>query len=226
MHVTVRVPLEGLSGGSIETGLSLCNRRLVALHQEMLILPHRSIPLVRAVCRTIYQWWTANEPDEITLIRSKLNTEMTAFAEWLACLKSLYWASRLLFVDKTRFSWKDLEQFFNSGPVLLKEMHVDKIVLIEPLQGDYLSVPIRFVTSFEDVHHVLQVACQGTVGARYIASRQYQLDDSETNELVEPSRFAEGRLRDGNAFEVAVKLTLRESGRTKCLSTLCLSSSR
>ncbi|KAH6884327.1 hypothetical protein BKA70DRAFT_1468635 [Coprinopsis sp. MPI-PUGE-AT-0042] len=174
---------------AIEAGLSVCNRRLVTLHEEMLILPHRSVPLVRAVCRTIYRWWTANEPEEITLIRSKLRAETTAFAEGLACLKSLYWASHLLFRTKTSFSWKDLERFFESGPVLLKGMHIDKIIIIEPLQGDHLGVPIRFVTSFEDVHQVIQVACQGTVGARYIEGRQYQLDDSDTNELVDPSRF-------------------------------------
>ncbi|KAH6903534.1 hypothetical protein BKA70DRAFT_1301278 [Coprinopsis sp. MPI-PUGE-AT-0042] len=203
-------PIGQLIQTAIDSGLSVCNRRLVALHQELVILPHRSVPLVRSVCRTIYQWWTANEPEEITHIRSKLKAETMVFAEWLACLKSLYWASHVLFTAKNTFSWKDIEQFFTSGPILLKEMHVDKIIIIEPLQGDYLSVPIRFIASFEDVHQVVQVACQGTVGARFIEARRYQLDDSETNELVDPSRFAEGCLQDGKAFEVAMKLVRRE----------------
>ncbi|KAH6884329.1 hypothetical protein BKA70DRAFT_1574929 [Coprinopsis sp. MPI-PUGE-AT-0042] len=74
-------PIGRLIQRAIDSGLSACNCRLVALHKEMLILPHRSVPLVRWVCRTIYQWWTMNEPEEITLIRSKLNAETKAFAE-------------------------------------------------------------------------------------------------------------------------------------------------
>ncbi|KAH6880865.1 hypothetical protein BKA70DRAFT_1206657 [Coprinopsis sp. MPI-PUGE-AT-0042] len=212
-----QTPIRRLIRSAIDSGLSTCNRRLVALHQEMLILPHRSVPLVRSVCRTICQWWTANEPEEITLIRPKLNAEMTAFAEWLACL------NHLLFEATTRFSWKDLEQFFNSSPVLLKELHVDKIIIIEPLQGDHLGVPVRFVTSFEDVHHVLQAACQGTIGARYIEGRQYQLDGAETNEVVNPIRFLRDCLKDGKAFEVAIKLVQREPvGLNICPRCACL----
>ncbi|KAH6867202.1 hypothetical protein BKA70DRAFT_1497385 [Coprinopsis sp. MPI-PUGE-AT-0042] len=176
---------------AIGSGLSLCNTRLVELHQEMLDLLHPY--------QAIYHC-TGNELKDITLIRSRLNNEKTAFAEWLACLKS--------------FAWKDLQHFFDSGPVLLKEMHVGKIIIIEPLQGDPLSVPIRFVTSFEDIHHVVQFACQGTVGERYIEGRQYQLDDSETNESVDPSRFVKNCLKDGNTFEVAMKLA-RNTRRCK-----------
>ncbi|KAH6884338.1 hypothetical protein BKA70DRAFT_1205478 [Coprinopsis sp. MPI-PUGE-AT-0042] len=198
--------IERLIQSAIDSGISRCNRKLVALHKKMLILPHRRIPLVGSVCQTIYQSWTANEPEEITLIRSKLNAEVRAFGEWLACLKSLYWASQRLFSAKTRVSWKDLELFFKSGPVLLKEMHVDKIVIMEPLQGSHLSVPIRFVSSFEDVHHIIQFAFQGIDGTRYLEGQQYQLEDSNTNRLIDPSRFAKDCLKDGKAFEVAIKL--------------------
>ncbi|KAH6880852.1 hypothetical protein BKA70DRAFT_186759 [Coprinopsis sp. MPI-PUGE-AT-0042] len=84
----VQTPIGRLIRNAIDGRLSICNRRLVTLHQEMLGLPHRSVPLVRSVCRTLYQWWTANEPEEITAIRSRLNAETTAFGEWLLCLKS------------------------------------------------------------------------------------------------------------------------------------------
>ncbi|KAH6903515.1 hypothetical protein BKA70DRAFT_599187 [Coprinopsis sp. MPI-PUGE-AT-0042] len=90
---------------AIGSGLSLCNTRLVELHREMLDLPHRSFPLnlIRSAYQAIYQCM-GNELKDITLIRSRLNDEKTAFAEWLACLKSLYWASHALFEAKTRFS--------------------------------------------------------------------------------------------------------------------------
>ncbi|KAH6907539.1 hypothetical protein BKA70DRAFT_358447 [Coprinopsis sp. MPI-PUGE-AT-0042] len=208
---TTQTPIGRLIRGSIDSRLALCNSRLVALHREMLDLPHRSVPLVRSVCRALYLWWTANEPEGITSIRSKLNAEATAFGEWLLDLKSFYWASPLLLVAKAEFCWEDLDELFISGPTLLKEIHVDKIIIIEPLQGDQLSVPIRFVTSFEDIHHVVQFACHGTAGAKYIDGRRYQLDDAATNIAVNPGRFAEDCLKDGKIFEVAMKLIRRDS---------------
>ncbi|KAH6911870.1 hypothetical protein BKA70DRAFT_865182 [Coprinopsis sp. MPI-PUGE-AT-0042] len=208
---TSQTPIGRLIRGNIDNRLALCNSRLVALHREMLGLPYRSVPLVRSVCRALYQWWTANEPEEITLIRSQLNAETIAFGEWLSDLKSFYWASRLVLVAKGKFSWRDLDGLLNSGPDLLKEIHVDKIIIIEPLQGDQLSVPIRFVASFEDIHHIVQFACHGTVGARYIEGRQYQLDDAATNATVNPERFAEECLEDGKTFEVAMKLVQQDT---------------
>ncbi|KAH6915398.1 hypothetical protein BKA70DRAFT_1557682 [Coprinopsis sp. MPI-PUGE-AT-0042] len=206
---TTQTPIGRFIRSSIDSRLVLCNSRLVALHLEMLSLPHHSIPLVRSVCRALYQWWTANEPEEITSIRSQLNAETIAFREWLSCLKSFYRASRLLLVTKAKLSWKDLDELFNSGPTLFKEIHVDKVIIVEPLQGDQLNIPIRFITSFEDIHHVVQLACDGTAGAKYIADRQYQLDDAATNASVNQERFTEDYLEDGKTFEVAMKLVRR-----------------
>ncbi|KAH6911865.1 hypothetical protein BKA70DRAFT_865052 [Coprinopsis sp. MPI-PUGE-AT-0042] len=208
---TSHTPIGRLVRGSIDCRLALCNSRLVALHREMLGLPYRSVPLVRSVCRALYQWWTANEPEEILSIRSQLNAETIAFGEWLSDLKSFYWASRLILVAKANFRWKDLDDLFNSGSTLLKEIHVEKIIVIEPLQGDQLSVPIRFVTSFEDIHHVVQLACHGTVGEKYIEGRQYQLDDAATNAAVNTERFVAECLEDGKTFEVAMKLVQRDN---------------
>ncbi|KAH6907548.1 hypothetical protein BKA70DRAFT_358555 [Coprinopsis sp. MPI-PUGE-AT-0042] len=208
---TSQTPIGRLVRGSIDSRLALCNGRLVALHREMLGLPHRSVPLVRSVSRALYQWWTANEPEEITSIRLQLNAEAIAFGEWLSDLKSFYWASRLILAAKAKFCWKDLDELLNSGSTLLKEIHVDKIIIIEPLQGDQLNVPIRFVKSFEDIHRVVQFACHGTLGAKYIDSRRYQLDDAETNTAVNPERFAEGCLEEGKTFEVAMKLSQMEN---------------
>ncbi|KAH6884312.1 hypothetical protein BKA70DRAFT_139788 [Coprinopsis sp. MPI-PUGE-AT-0042] len=202
---TMQTPIGILIRSAIDGRLSVCNRRLVALHQEILSLPHHSIPLVRHVCRTLYQWWTSNEPEEIASIRSQMNAETLAFREWLSCLKSFYWASRLLLVARSEFRWKDLDALLSSGHTLLEDIHVEKIIIIEPLQGDQLVVPIRFVTSFEDIHHVVQLACQGTLGAKYIEDRQYELDDAATNVPVNPKRFVEDCLEDGKAFEVAMR---------------------
>ncbi|KAH6907543.1 hypothetical protein BKA70DRAFT_1427918 [Coprinopsis sp. MPI-PUGE-AT-0042] len=199
---TTQTPIGRLIRGSIDSWLALCNSRLVALHREMLDLPHRSVPLVRSVCRALYQWWTANELEEITSIRSKLNAETITLGEWLLGLKSFYWASSLLLVAKPKFYWKDLDKLFNSGCTLLREIHVEKIIVIKPLQGDELNVPIQFVTSFEDIHHVIQFACNGTVRAKFIDDQQYQLDDSATNTAVNPERFTGGCLEDGKTFEV------------------------
>jgi hypothetical protein len=64
---------------------------------------------------------------------------------------------------------------------------------------------------------VVHLACQGTIGERYIEGHQYQLDDSETNEPVEPSRFAQNCLEDGKAFEVTMKLIRKESVEEECV---------
>jgi hypothetical protein len=138
---------------------------------------------------------------------------------------SFFWASRLLLLAKSKFCWKDLDDLLDAGSSLLREIHVDKIFIVEPLQGDRLSVPIRFVTSFEvcptgchstthdfltqrlqDIHHVVQLACHGTVGAEYIEGRRYQLDDAATNVPVNPERFNGACLKDGSTFEVSMKV--------------------
>lgn len=82
-----RMPIGRFIRGAIDGRLSVCNQRLVDLHQEMFSLPHRSVPLMRSVCRALHQWWTANEPEEITSIRSHLNAEITAFGQWLLGLR-------------------------------------------------------------------------------------------------------------------------------------------
>jgi hypothetical protein len=65
----------------------------------------------------------------------------------------------------------------------------------------------------QDIHHVVQLSCHGTLGERYITSRQYQLDDSLTSVAVNPIRFAEDHLKDGKVFEVAIQLgVVQEAG--------------
>jgi hypothetical protein len=53
---------------------------------------------------------------------------------------------------------------------------------------------------------MLQDTCAGTVAANYITDGWYQLDDSETNEAVDSSRFLEEHLTDGNILEVAMQV--------------------
>ncbi|KAH6884334.1 hypothetical protein BKA70DRAFT_1445943 [Coprinopsis sp. MPI-PUGE-AT-0042] len=198
-----QTPIGRLIRTAIDGRLSLSNRRLVALHQRMLSLPHRSVPLIHSVYGALYEWWTANEPEEITSIRWQLNEEMAAFGEYF------YWASEVLFTAKPQVLWGDFEQLLQSAPMLLKDIHVEKITVVEPLQGEHLAIPIRFIKSFEDVHQVVKFACQGTVGASYIENRHYYLEDAAAEVSVIPQlhQFAEDFCQDGRVFEVTMQIT-------------------
>ena len=50
---------------------------------------------------------------------------------------------------KSKFCWKDLDDLLSAAPTLLKRIHIEKIIIVEPLQGDQLTVPIGFIGSFE-----------------------------------------------------------------------------
>ncbi|KAH6896300.1 ras guanine nucleotide exchange factor domain-containing protein [Coprinopsis sp. MPI-PUGE-AT-0042] len=173
---------------AIDTRLLQCQEILRCVHGDLLNLPHRSLPLTPFICRVVYGWWSGSEPEEITTIRSRICAEATAVAEWLCYLRLFYWAENLLHAT-SGFSRKRLDEFFQSGPTLLKEMHVERIIVIEPLQGEALFIPLCFAESFEDLHQIIQSACEGTEGSRYIEARQYQLDESTTNVMVDPARF-------------------------------------
>lgn len=89
-------------------------------------------------------------------LASSRECQLFSLGSTLSTPPRLCWASHLIFVAKGKFSWKDLERFFTSGPALLKEIYVQKIVIIEPLQGDRLAIPIRFIASYEVSQGFLQ----------------------------------------------------------------------
>ncbi|KAH6906738.1 ras guanine nucleotide exchange factor domain-containing protein [Coprinopsis sp. MPI-PUGE-AT-0042] len=208
---------------TIGTRLLQCKDTLGEAHRDLLRLPHRSLPLTPFICRVIYGWWSGSEPDEIAEIRLRILAEATAVAEWLCYLKLFYWAGSLLHA-RSSFSWKTLNQFFRSGPTWLKEIHVERIIVIEPLQGEALSIPLCFAESFEDVHRIVQSVCEGTLGSRFIEDRQYQLDESITNVTVDPTHF-HAFLEDGKAFEVTMLIQTMSLATTDCPRCGCSNSS-
>jgi hypothetical protein len=50
---------------------------------------------------------------------------------------------------------------------------------------------------------VIQLACQGTRGSRFIERRRYELDDAETSEAVGQEEFRV-LIQDGRVFEVSI----------------------
>ncbi|KAH6896298.1 hypothetical protein BKA70DRAFT_757955 [Coprinopsis sp. MPI-PUGE-AT-0042] len=208
---------------TIGTRLLQCKDILREVHRDLLRLPHRSLPLTPFICRVVYGWWSGSEPNEVAEIRLRIRAEATAVAEWLCYLKLFYWAGSLLHA-KSSFSWKTLNQFFRSGPTWLKEIHVERIIVIEPLQGEALSIPLCFAESFEDVHRIVQSVCEGTLGSRFIEDRQYQLDESITNVTVDPTHF-HAFLEDGKAFEVTMLIQTMSLATTDCPRCGCSNSS-
>ncbi|KAH6906739.1 ras guanine nucleotide exchange factor domain-containing protein [Coprinopsis sp. MPI-PUGE-AT-0042] len=208
---------------AIDARLLQSQEILRCVHGDLLNLPHRSLPLTPFICRVVYGWWSGSEPEEITTIRSRICAEATAVAEWLCYLRLFYWAGNLLHAT-SGFSRKRLDEFFQSGPTLLKEMHVERIIVIEPLQGEALFIPLRFAKSFEDLHRIVQSACEGTEGSRYIEDRQYRLDESTTNVTVDPAHFYTF-MADGKAFEVTMLIQAMSLATTDCPRCGCCNGS-
>ncbi|KAH6903491.1 hypothetical protein BKA70DRAFT_1301142 [Coprinopsis sp. MPI-PUGE-AT-0042] len=67
---------------------------------------------------------------------------------------------------------------------MLRQIIIEEITFLEPLQGERRSIPIQFMETFEDVHMAIETACQGTAASRFIEQRQYQLDESTTDATV------------------------------------------
>ncbi|KAH6884333.1 hypothetical protein BKA70DRAFT_140104 [Coprinopsis sp. MPI-PUGE-AT-0042] len=203
-----RTTLWRLIRAAIETRMEKCNTSLTQLHTEIASLPHRSFPRIRYAHRVIYEWWTGNEPEEILAIRQRISEETTAIGEWLCCLHSFWWASSQLLLATSSFTMKGLHEFLHSGPVtLLRDIDIEEIIFLEPLQGDRRSIPIRFVESFEDVHMAIEMACKGTAASRFIEARQYQLDESFTDAPVDEEHALQ-RFEECKEFEVSIILGL------------------
>ncbi|KAH6905857.1 hypothetical protein BKA70DRAFT_460301 [Coprinopsis sp. MPI-PUGE-AT-0042] len=187
----------------IDARVTQCTHTLSRAHQQLDGLAYRRLPMLGLVYHHLLRSsWDRWEPMEISSIRTHLNTEAECFAEWLSLLRSFCWARRLFLNPQSRFSWDTLNTFFTARPDMMKDVHVERITVIEPLQGEHLTIPLRFVNSFEDVHIVIHLACQGTRGSRFIEGRRYELDDVETSEAVSEEDFIS--IKDGRVFEVAI----------------------
>ncbi|KAH6892827.1 hypothetical protein BKA70DRAFT_1536606 [Coprinopsis sp. MPI-PUGE-AT-0042] len=152
----------------------------------------------------VHEWWTGHEPEEIRAIRSGLSKEVTAIGERLRSLYSFWWASSQLLTTGSSFTMDSLHDFLEAGPIaMLRQILIKEIVVLEPLQGEPRSIPIRFVETFEDVHLAVTMACQGTAAIRFIVNRQYQLDEFKTDVTVSEGSIVQ-RIDQCRVFEITI----------------------
>ncbi|KAH6905859.1 hypothetical protein BKA70DRAFT_1500010 [Coprinopsis sp. MPI-PUGE-AT-0042] len=189
---------------TIDTRMKQCNRALSRLLILIARLPHRSFPHFRYAYSVVHEWWTGNEPEEIRTIRLSVEEEVTAIGEWLRCLHSFWWASSQLLTTGSNFTMGNLHDFLESGPIsMLRQIVVEEIIFLEPLQGEGRSIPIRFIETFEDIHLAIEMACHGTAASRFIDKRLYQLDESETDAVVSQSDILQ-RIAICRVFEITI----------------------
>ncbi|KAH6893764.1 hypothetical protein BKA70DRAFT_1408053 [Coprinopsis sp. MPI-PUGE-AT-0042] len=176
--------------------------------------------LSRAHQQLVYHYalsgsWDPREPEHITSILKELSIEARCFAEWLSSLQWLYWARHLLSKPQSQFAWHALNTFFAARPDMMKDIHIEQITVLEPLQGKGLIIPLRFISSLRDVHMVIHLACRGTRSSGYIEGHRYDLEDAYTSEVVGEENF-QVLVKDGKAFEVAILMKRQSSDLVGC----------
>ncbi|KAH6905853.1 hypothetical protein BKA70DRAFT_460223 [Coprinopsis sp. MPI-PUGE-AT-0042] len=176
--------------------------------------------LSRAHQQLVYHYflrcsWDQREPEHIASIREELSIEARCFAEWLSLLQSFCWARYLISRPHSQFAWEMLNTFFSTRPDMMKDIHIERITVLEPLQGKGLTIPLRFVSSLKDVHMVIHLACRGTTSSRYIEGHRYDLEDACTNEVVGEENF-QVSVEDGKVFEVAILMKRQSSDLVGC----------
>ncbi|KAH6905930.1 hypothetical protein BKA70DRAFT_1430362 [Coprinopsis sp. MPI-PUGE-AT-0042] len=187
---------------AIDTRMKQCNEALLQAIIQIARLPHRSFPRIRYAHRVVHKWWTGNDPEEIRAIRLSLLNEVEGIGEWLHCLHSFWWASSQFLTTNSKFTKEGLHDFLESGPIsMLRQIVIEKIIVLEPLHGKPWSIPCRFVETFEHIHLAVGMACKGTAASRFIDNKQYQLDESATDAAVSEEdiaqHFGQSRLHDG-----------------------------
>ncbi|KAH6911556.1 hypothetical protein BKA70DRAFT_859685 [Coprinopsis sp. MPI-PUGE-AT-0042] len=200
----------------INTQMEQCRDRLSQLLGQIQWLPYRFFPRIGFAYCLAHEWWTGNEPEEIRVIRLSLSEEVRAIGEWLCCLHSFWWASSQLLTTRSTFTMDNLQDFLESGPIsMLRQIVIKEMIILEPLQGEPRSIPIRFVDTFEDVHLAIGMACQGTAASRFIENRQYQLDESNTDFTVSEGDILQ-RISKCQVFEVTIAFS-----RLEVLANVC-----
>ncbi|KAH6903477.1 hypothetical protein BKA70DRAFT_1566696 [Coprinopsis sp. MPI-PUGE-AT-0042] len=201
---------------AIDTQMKHCNRALSQLLVQIAWLPHRSFPRARYAYSVVHEWWTGNEPREIRMIRLSISEEVTTIGEWLRCLHSFWWASRQLLTMNSTFTMENLREFLESGPILmLRQIIIEEMIFLEPLQGEHRSIPLRFVETFEDVHMAIGMACERTAASRFIEHRQYQLDESTTDATVSQEDLLQ-RIDTCRVFEITITFSRLDMSADEC----------
>ncbi|KAH6893785.1 hypothetical protein BKA70DRAFT_1536010 [Coprinopsis sp. MPI-PUGE-AT-0042] len=192
---------------AIDTRMEQCNDTLSRLHFQIAWLPYRSFPRIGYAYCVVHEWWTGNELDEIRAIRLTILQEVTAIGQWLCCLHSFWWASSQLLLGNSAFTMAGLHAFLESGPIaMLRQVVVEEVIFLEPLRSQRRSIPIHFVSSFEDIHMAITMACHGTAASRFIETRQYQLDESSTDAPVDKRDILQ-RIKECKEFEITIVLS-------------------
>ncbi|KAH6883674.1 hypothetical protein BKA70DRAFT_1575463 [Coprinopsis sp. MPI-PUGE-AT-0042] len=164
--------------------------------------------LTRAHQQLVYHYflrcsWDHQEPEHVASIRKELSIEAQRLFEWLSSLQVFCWARHLLSKPQSQFAWEMLNTFFSTRRDMMKDIHIERITVLEPLQGKGLTIPLRFISSLKDLHMVIHLACQGTTSSRYIEGHSYDLEDAYTNKVVGEENF-QVSVEDGKVFEVAI----------------------
>ncbi|EAU89516.2 TKL/TKL-ccin protein kinase [Coprinopsis cinerea okayama7 len=145
----------------------------------------------------VQRWWNSNQKEEeISTLREKVQKHLENLFHWLK------WVMFLSLEDGSHFNPEILFRFLESRTPSPRHLRIDEVLIMEPLAGRPLSVPTRFVSSFEDLHLVLQQGCRGTLTSRYIECNEYQLDESSTNLILDSTCFQQ-LFKPGKQFESA-----------------------
>lgn len=85
---SAQYPIGRLIRTALDNLIPQYNRRVSALHQDILQLPtQRPVSWLRLLWRALPQWGTSNVAEEITNIRAEIRALTAAFGEWLLCVK-------------------------------------------------------------------------------------------------------------------------------------------
>ncbi|KAG2008504.1 TKL/TKL-ccin protein kinase [Coprinopsis cinerea AmutBmut pab1-1] len=167
----------------------------------------------------VQRWWNSNQKEEeISTLREKVQKHLENLCGCLYSLKSFHWLKWVMFLsleDGSHFNPEILFRFLESRTPSPRHLRIDEVLIMEPLAGRPLSVPTRFVSSFEDLHLVLQQGCRGTLTSRYIECNEYQLDESSTNLTLDSTCFQQ-LFKPGKQFEVSIRVVTHGTRLSEC----------
>ncbi|KAH6917845.1 hypothetical protein BKA70DRAFT_1245496 [Coprinopsis sp. MPI-PUGE-AT-0042] len=205
-------PIDRIVKRRVDMRLRRCARMLEDIHRRISSLPCWWLFAIKfAYGETFVEWLTnGREPDELQSIEGELTAEIRAFGQCvqsMQCLEEWPWGPQMWcsLTAKTSFS-AGLGNFLRvSGPSWIRDVVVEEIIILEPIQGNPWSVPLVFVETIEDIHAFVRTGSRNTISNPYIEGRQYQLDESKTNAEVD-ERSLSGYLRHKTILEVTIRI--------------------
>ncbi|KAH6884305.1 hypothetical protein BKA70DRAFT_1339604 [Coprinopsis sp. MPI-PUGE-AT-0042] len=98
---------------------------------------------------------------------------------------------------------------------MLRQIVIEKIIVLEPLHGKPWSIPCRFVETFEHIHLAVGMACKGTAASRFIDNKHYQLDESATDAAVSEEDILQ-HIDQCRVFEITITFSRLEVSANVC----------